>query len=89
MNIKLIFILLRSFWATGWSRYYSGGSSAYLGFDEKVQGPYNSTTSALSFPGISPAAAHLLVQRKVAGVGLDTGSIDAIACKLFFPPLPL
>lgn len=40
-----------------------------------MQGPYNSSTSILSFPGIGPAAAQLLVQRKVAGVGLDTGLI--------------
>jgi kynurenine formamidase len=30
----------------------------------------------LTFPGISAEAAKLLVDRKVAGVGIDTASID-------------
>ena len=58
---------------TGWSKYYPQGSLAYLGFDEKLHGKYDSATSNLSFPGIGVEAAKLFVQKKVAAVGLDTG----------------
>ena len=53
------------------------------GFDEATDGPYDTRTSDLAFPGISKAAAELLVARRVAGVGIDTASIDAGACKDF------
>lgn len=58
---------------TGWHRNYSKGAKAYLGFDESVDGAYDSSTSSLSFPGIGPAAARVLIDRKAAAVGLDTG----------------
>lgn len=58
---------------TGWSKYYPQGSLAYLGFDETIHGKYDTATSNLSFPGIGVDAAKLLVQKKVAAVGLDTG----------------
>lgn len=58
---------------TGWHKNYSRGPKAYLGFDERVDGKYDTSTSSLSFPGIGPAAARVLVGKKVAAVGLDTG----------------
>ena len=54
---------------TDWSRYWPD-RKAYMGTDK----PGN--TSELSFPGISREAAELLVARKVAGVGIDTASMD-------------
>ncbi len=33
--------------------------------------------SAMRFPGVSPEAARLLIERDVAGIGIDTLSIDA------------
>lgn len=36
---------------TGWSRYYSEGVKAYLGYDEEVDGAYDPLTSKLCFPG--------------------------------------
>lgn len=59
---------------TGWHRFYAQGAKAYLGFDESIDGPYDTATSELDFPGISKIAAELLIQRKVIGVGLDTGT---------------
>ena len=58
---------------TGWSQYWASGPKAYLGFDEKTDGPYDSATSKLAFPGLSVEASHWFVDRKVAAVGLDTG----------------
>lgn len=58
---------------TSWSRFYSSGPLSYLGFDESTQGAYNSTTSELSFPGIGFEASKVFIDRKIAGVGLDTG----------------
>lgn len=58
---------------TGWSRFYGEGSKAYMGFHPSTDGPYDLNTSKLSFPGIGTSAAHVLVERGVAGVGLDTG----------------
>jgi len=58
---------------TGWHKNYTKGAKAYLGFDEAVEGKYDTSTSSLSFPGIGAAAARLLVEKKVAAVGLDTG----------------
>jgi kynurenine formamidase len=46
---------------TGWSEHLGDGSR-YVG--------------ALRFPGVSPEAARLLVERGVAGIGIDTLSID-------------
>ena len=58
---------------TGWYSKYIQGTKAYLGYDEAVDGPYDLSTSNLSFPGIGVEAAQLLVQRQIAAVGLDTG----------------
>jgi kynurenine formamidase len=54
---------------TDWSRYWPD-RKAYLGSDKPGD------TSSLSFPGISREVAELLVERRVAGVGIDTASID-------------
>lgn len=61
---------------TLWSRYYSLGSKAYLGFDSKIDGKYDPMTSKLSFPAIGPEAARLLVERGIKAIGLDTASMD-------------
>ena len=61
---------------TGWHKNYGKGAKAYLGFDESVDGKYDTATSSLSFPGIGSAAARLLVEKKVVAVGLDTGNAD-------------
>lgn len=47
---------------TGWSA-YRREDSRYV--------------SAMRFPGVSPEAARLLIERDVAGIGIDTLSIDA------------
>ncbi len=62
---------------TGWSEHWKEGAKAYLGFDEATDGKYETATSPLLFPGLGADAARLLVDRKVAGVGVDTASIDA------------
>jgi len=62
---------------TGWSHKYGGGPLAYLGFDEATQGPYTGD-SRLQFPAIGEEAARVLVQRNVAAVGLDTGSLTSL-----------
>lgn len=54
---------------TGWGKFWPN-KKAYLGSD--VPGDIKN----LHFPGISPAAAELLVQREVVGVGIDTASTD-------------
>lgn len=54
---------------TGWSRRWPE-RKAYLGDDTPGE------TTHLHFPGISEAAAKLLVERGVAAVGIDTASID-------------
>lgn len=67
---------------TGWGRRYAEGAHAYLGW----AGPSSAFEPAktdLFFPGIVPAAARLLVTRRVAGVGLDTASLDPGSCKTF------
>lgn len=58
-------VLLR----TGWGRFWPD-KKKYLGDDKPGD------ASNLHFPGFSKASAELLVQRKVAGVGLDTASLD-------------
>lgn len=69
---------------TGWGEArYAQGAAAYLGWDEKTQGPYDPAVSSLAFPGLTPGAAALLVSRRVAAVGLDTASLDPGACKGF------
>lgn len=54
---------------TGWGKYWPDRKQ-YLGSDVKGD------TSNLHFPGISQEAAELLVERNVAGVGIDTASMD-------------
>ena len=54
---------------TGWGQYWPDRKQ-YLGSD--VAGD----TAHLHFPGIARAAAELLVERGVAGVGIDTASLD-------------
>eukprot|EP01033_Poteriospumella_lacustris_P016502 gene16502-11799_t len=61
---------------TGWSKFYALGPKAYLGYDEKTQGPYNADLMPLCFPGIGEDAARILVDRRVAAVGIDTASLD-------------
>ena len=51
---------------TGWHKKFSD-PKAYINQDE---------TGALHFPGFSVAAAQLLVERDVAGIGIDTLSLD-------------
>ena len=51
---------------TGWYKKFSD-AEAYVNQDEN---------SVLHFPGFSPAAAELLVERDVAGIGIDTLSLD-------------
>ena len=57
---------------TGWSQFYKDGVNKYLGFE----GEYNPEDFKPKFPGISKEAAHIFVDRKVAGIGLDTPSVD-------------
>lgn len=57
-------VLIRTGWGARWPN-----AKAYLGTDKR-------DVSALRFPGISPEAAKLLVARNIAGVGIDTASID-------------
>lgn len=54
---------------TGWERHW-GNRKGYLGTDKPGD------TGNLHFPGLSRAAAELLAQRRVDGVGLDTPSLD-------------
>lgn len=61
--------------STGWAERYSSGPKLYLGFDERVDGPFDPLSSELSFPGVTRAAAELLVERGVAAVGIDTASL--------------
>eukprot|EP00598_Pedospumella_elongata_P003373 CAMPEP_0184979534 /NCGR_PEP_ID=MMETSP1098-20130426/9790_1 /TAXON_ID=89044 /ORGANISM="Spumella elongata, Strain CCAP 955/1" /LENGTH=255 /DNA_ID=CAMNT_0027502855 /DNA_START=25 /DNA_END=792 /DNA_ORIENTATION=- len=61
---------------TGWSQYWKHGPRAYLGFDEAKDGPYDSESSSLAFPGLSIEACNWFVERKVSAVGLDTASLD-------------
>ncbi len=49
---------------TGWGKFWPD-RERYLG-----------TGTDLHFPGLSPEAAAALVERKIAGVGIDTASID-------------
>jgi kynurenine formamidase len=57
---------------TGWGKYWPQ-KNQYLGTDEHGA----AAIPKLHFPGISPGAARLLAsERKVAGVGIDTASVD-------------
>jgi kynurenine formamidase len=57
---------------TGWSKRYVLGSESYMGVPQDCK-----DVAMLRFPGISPDAARLLVERRIAAVGLDTLSLDA------------
>lgn len=61
---------------TAFCNRYPLGAKEYLGFDEKIDGEYDTNTSTLSFPGISMSAAEYFVHCRVAAVGLDTASLD-------------
>lgn len=65
-------VIVRSGWARFWPDW-----NAYYGSDT----PEDVTT--LHFPGISEAAATVLAERGVAGVGIDTASIDPGVSILF------
>ncbi len=54
---------------TGWGKFWPDRKQ-YMGSDVKGD------VDHLHFPGISREAAELLVQRKIAGVGIDTASMD-------------
>lgn len=54
---------------TGWGQYWPDRKQ-YLGSD--VPGD----TQNLHFPGLSREAAELLVERRIAGAGIDTASLD-------------
>jgi kynurenine formamidase len=56
------------FMLSGWGRYW-GNETAYLGNDRK-------DPTALASPGFSEEAAKFLVERKIAGVAVDTVSLD-------------
>lgn len=58
-------VLVRTGWSTRWPDW-----NGYYGSDD----PFDTTT--LHFPGVSPAAAEALASRAIAGVGIDTASID-------------
>jgi kynurenine formamidase len=58
-------VLVRTGWAARWP-----DRRRYLGDDTPGD------ASNLHFPGVGPDAARLLVERRVAAVGIDTASID-------------
>ena len=58
-------VIVRTGWANRWPDW-----KAYYGTETPED------VAALHFPGISEAAAQLLAGREVAGVGIDTASID-------------
>lgn len=68
---------------TGWHHKYGLGSKQYLGYEESIDGPYDSSKHELSFPGIGLEAANYLVLRRVTAVGLDTASLDSGKCQAF------
>lgn len=60
-----VIVLVRTGWAKRWP-----DRKRYLGTDKPGD------TTNLHFPGIAPEAAAELAKRRVAGVGIDTASID-------------
>ena len=58
-------VLVRTGWSSHWPDW-----NAYYGSET----PMDATT--LHFPGLSPDAATFFAERRVAGVGIDTASID-------------
>jgi kynurenine formamidase len=63
---------------TGRAALYSDPKS-YMGTTERGAG----AVSKLHFPGLAPEAAKLLVERRIAAVGIDTPSIDRGQSKAF------
>lgn len=64
---------------TGWGKFYPDAKK-YLGTDRKGA----AAVAELHFPGIGPSAARWLVaNRRIAGVGIDTASIDYGQSQLF------
>lgn len=61
---------------TGWSRFWPD-RKRYLGTDR------SGDVDNLAFPGISPEAAKVLLERQIDGVGIDTASIDHGPSKTF------
>ena len=61
---------------TGWGKFWPDRKK-YLGDDTPGE------VSKLHFPGYSKEAAELLVQRKIAGAGIDTASLDPGTSKDF------
>lgn len=58
-------VLFRTGWSARWP-----DKKRYMGTDKPGD------VAGLHFPGISPAAAKVLLDRKIHGVGIDTASID-------------
>lgn len=58
-------VVVRSGWSDRWPDW-----NRYYGSDD----PFDTTT--LHFPGVSPQAAAIIVERGASGVGIDTASID-------------
>ena len=58
-------VLVHSGWDSRWP-----DANAYYGTETPTD------VSTLHFPGVSPEGAEVLVQRGIAGVGIDTASID-------------
>ncbi|MEP7363771.1 MAG: cyclase family protein [Acidobacteriota bacterium] len=54
---------------TGWSAYWKN-KKRYMGTDKAGD------VAGLHFPGISPASAKVLLERRIRAVGIDTASID-------------
>lgn len=65
-------VIVRSGWAQHWPDW-----NAYYGTDTPED------VSTLHFPGVSESAAEVLVERRIAGVGIDTASIDPGVSTLF------
>jgi kynurenine formamidase len=63
---------------TGRAKLYPN-RKAYMGTDERGA----EAVAKLHFPGLSPRAAALLVDRKIGAVGIDTPSIDRGQSKKF------
>ena len=54
---------------TGWSAHW-GNKKRYMGTDQPGD------VAGLHFPGIAPASAKILLERRIRAVGIDTASID-------------
>ena len=54
----------------------TGWSNRWPDWNEYYGSPTPADVTSLHFPGVSQAAAAALVERRIAGVGIDTASID-------------